>query len=88
MSIKATVIAQLEEIRRNSKKPLVPLRDDLALLDSGLDSLDLAVLVTRLEDRLGIDPFTRSDMAAPPVTLGELIRMYEHGDESRYLHPE
>ncbi|MGI8959249.1 MAG: acyl carrier protein [Bryobacteraceae bacterium] len=87
MSIKATVISQLEEIRRASKKPLLPLTDDLVLLDSGLDSLGLAILVTRLEDSLGLDPFTDSDITVPPVTLGEFIRLYEHADKSRYVHP-
>ena len=83
MSIKATVISQLEEIRRASKKPLLPLTDDLVLLDSGLDSLGLAILVTRLEDALGVDPFTDSDITVPPVTLGDFIRLYEHAAQCR-----
>jgi acyl carrier protein len=87
MSIKATFISQLEEIRRDSKKPLLPLTDDLVLLDSGLDSLGLAILVTRLEDTLGLDPFTDSDITVPPVTLGDFIRLYEHAAKSRYVHP-
>jgi acyl carrier protein len=87
MSIKATIISQLEEIRRASKGPLLPLDDGLVLLDSGLDSLGLAVLVTRLEDTLGLDPFTDSDITVPPVTLGDFIRLYEHAAEFRYVHP-
>jgi acyl carrier protein len=87
MTIKATVIAQIEEIRRASKKPLPPLTDDLVLLDSGLDSLGLAILVTRLEDTLGLDPFTDADITVPPVTLGDFIRLYEHADKSRCVHP-
>jgi acyl carrier protein len=87
MSIKATVISQLEEIRRGSKKPVLPLTDDLVLLDSGLDSLGLAILVTRLEDTLGLDPFTDSDITVPPVTLGDFIQLYENAAKSRYVHP-
>ena len=87
MSIKATVISQLEEIRGASKKPLLPLTDGLVLLDSGLDSLGLAILVTRLEDSLGLDPFTDSDITVPPVTVGDFIRLYEHAAKSRYVHP-
>lgn len=83
MSIKATIIAQLEEIRSSSKKPLLPLTDDLALLESGIDSLGLAILVTRLEDTLGLDPFTESDITVPPVTLGDFIGLYEHASQSR-----
>jgi acyl carrier protein len=82
MSLRATIISQLEEIRRTSEEPLLPLSDDLVLLDSGLDSLGLAVLVTRLEDSLGIDPFTDSDMTVPPVTLGDFIRLYEHAAQA------
>jgi acyl carrier protein len=86
MSIKATVVSQIEEIRRGSKKPLLPLADDLVLLDSGLDSLGLAILVTRLEDTLGLDPFTDADITVPPVTLGDFIKLYEHAAKSRYVH--
>ncbi len=87
MSIKAAIVSRLEEIRGASNKPLPPLTDDLVLLDSGLDSLGLAILVTRLEDSLGLDPFTDSDLTVPPVTLGEFIKLYEHADNNvRYIH--
>jgi acyl carrier protein len=87
MSIKGAVISQIEEIRRSSKKPLLPLTDDLILLDSGMDSLGLAILVTRLEDTLGLDPFTDADITVPPVTLGDFIQLYEDAANSRYVHP-
>jgi len=78
MSIKSTVIKQILEIRGENKKDLPPLTDDLVLLDSGLDSLAIAILVTRLEDTLGLDPFTESEDTSYPVTLGEFIRFYEN----------
>jgi acyl carrier protein len=83
MSVRATIVSQIEEIRRGSKKPALPLTDDLVMLDSGLDSLGIAVLVTRLEDTLGLDPFTDSDLTSPPVTLGDFIRLYEHASQLR-----
>jgi len=91
MSVRATIISQLEEIRRASSKtalPLtgkapLPLTDDLGMLDSGLDSLGIAILVTRLEDSLGLDPFTDSEITSPPVTLGDFIQLYEHASQSR-----
>lgn len=86
MSIKATVISQFEEVRRSSSKPLPPVTDDLLLLESGLDSLGLAIVVTRLEDILGYDPFTDSDLTAPPVTLGEFIQIYELAGKSGYVN--
>jgi len=82
VSIKTTIISQIEQMREPSKGDLPPLTEDLVLLDSGLDSLGIAVLVTRLEDALGIDPFTEFDIASPPVTLGEFIAIYEHAAAS------
>ena len=85
MSVKATVISQIQQIAEEDKKSLPPLTDDLALLDSGLDSLGIAILVARLEEALGFDPFTESDDVAYPVTLGDFIRFYEHAARSRHV---
>jgi acyl carrier protein len=82
MSVKAAVIAQIQQIAADNKKSLPALTDDLVLLDSGLDSLAIAILVARLEETLGFDPFTESDDSAYPVTLGDFIRFYEHAAES------
>jgi acyl carrier protein len=85
MSIKAAVISHIEQIGGSSGKRLPPLTDDLVLLDSGLDSLGIAILVTRLEDSLGLDPFTDSDITSPPVTLGEFIELYENAARLSYV---
>jgi acyl carrier protein len=77
MSVRSDVITHLERVAKEHNKTLAPLSDDLALLDSGLDSLALAVVVARLEDALGVDPFSDSDHADFPVTLGDFIRLYE-----------
>jgi len=79
MSIRLTIMDQMEQVAREHGKALAPLQDDLALLDSGLDSLGIAVLVARLEDRLGVDPFTASDDVQFPVTIGDFVRAYENG---------
>ncbi len=79
MSVKLTITEQMEQIAREHGKILAPLRDDLVLLDSGLDSLGFAVLVARLEDRLGIDPFTASEDVQFPVTFGDFVKVYENG---------
>ena len=78
MSIRSAVISQIEQIATETRKDLPPLTDDLALLDSGLDSLTIAIVVTRLEDTLGLDPFTEFDDISYPVTIGDLIRFYEN----------
>ena len=77
MSVKGSVIAQFEQAAREQKKTLAPLSDDLVLLDSGLDSLCLAIIVARLEDSLGVDPFDSDEDAEFPVTVGDFIRLYE-----------
>jgi acyl carrier protein len=78
MSIKATVISEIAQIAEQHQKTLAALRDDTILLNTGLDSLCFAVLVARLEDRLGVDPFSASDDISFPVTLGDFVRVYEN----------
>ena len=79
MSIKLTIMDEMARVAREHGKMLAPLNDDVALLDSGLDSLGIAVLVARLEDRLGVDPFTTSEDVQFPVTVGDFVKAYEHG---------
>ena len=78
MSIASTIKSQMGEIAAEQQKELAPLTDDLVLLKSGLDSLGFAILVARLEDVLGIDPFTASTNVHYPVTLGDFIKAYEN----------
>jgi acyl carrier protein len=78
MSIKETVISEIEQIAEQHQKTLAPLSDDAILLNTGLDSLCFAILVARLEDRLGVDPFSDSDDVVFPVTLGDFVRVYEN----------
>ena len=85
MSIRSCVVSAVEEIAAQNNKSLPPLTDELVLLDSGLDSLALAILVARLEEALGFDPFTESDDVFYPVTLGDFIRFYEKGDTAHDL---
>ena len=53
------------------------LSDDDILLESGMDSMGFAILVTSLESELGFDPFAVSDDPTYPVTFGEFVRFYE-----------
>lgn len=78
MSTRATILSEIETIAAQNGKELAVLSDDIALVDTGLDSLCLAILVARLEDRLGIDPFSTSDHTDLPITLVDFIRSYEH----------
>jgi len=77
MSVRANVITQFERVAKEQKKTLAPLADDLVLLESGLDSLCLAIIVAHLEDALGVDPFSAGADGEFPVTLGDFIELYE-----------
>jgi hypothetical protein len=68
MSLRSTISGQMKAVASDQDKQLAPLSDDLVLLESGLDSLGFAILVARLEDVLGFDPFTISSDAYYPVT--------------------
>jgi len=77
MSIRLTVTSLIEQVAEEQRIRLPPLSDISFLLDSGLDSLCFAIIVARLEDTLGYDPFTASDDVYFPVTLGDFVRVYE-----------
>lgn len=51
--------------------------DDTILLESGLDSLGFAILIARLEEDLGYDPFTMMNEPSYPQTFGELVAIYQ-----------
>ena len=78
MEIRDTIIGTIDKILVDSgAKMPVSLTDELPLLDSGLDSLGIAILVARLEETLGLDPFSESTEISYPVTLRDLIQLYE-----------
>ncbi|PPQ29664.1 acyl carrier protein [Rhodopila globiformis] len=78
MSVRPIILENIVRIAQQQKKPLAPLTDELPLLESGLDSLCIAILVASLDDSLGVDPFDRDGDVAFPVTIGDLIGLYEH----------
>ena len=49
---------------------------DQILLQSGLDSLGFAILVTKLDNELGYDPFTIMDEPVYPRTYSEFVKIY------------
>jgi acyl carrier protein len=78
MSPRATILAKFQEVAESQQRDLAPLNDDLPLLESGLDSLCFAIIVTLLEDELGFDPFSESEEVHFPVTLGDFVSLYEN----------
>lgn len=82
MDLKEIILTEIRKIGEEQRTQLAPLSDDLSLVDSGLDSLGFAILVSRLEDELGFDPFTEGDQTSYPLTLGDLIDMYVKANRS------
>ena len=80
MSTRLTVETEMKRVAAEHGKRLAPLARDLILIESGLDSLCFAILVARLEDLLGVDPFTASDQVQFPVTLDEFVQLYEKAE--------
>jgi acyl carrier protein len=78
MSIRSTILSLIEEIAADSSKKVPPLHDDLPLMESGLDSFGFAIMVAKLEDQLGVDPFTSTEDVHFPVTVGDFIGLYEN----------
>lgn len=78
MDVRSEVVAQFKRVAEEQDKRIAPLTNDLALLDSGLDSLCFAIVVTRLELSLGVDPFSTDEDARFPETFGDFVRLYEN----------
>ena len=78
MNVRQEVVTQFKQVAQEQKKRLTPLTDELELLNSGLDSLCFAILVSRLDDSLGLDPFSLSEDDKFPVTFGDFVGLYEY----------
>ncbi len=77
MSVRLALVEQMAQVAQEHGKILAPLRDDLVLADSGLDSLGLAVVIARLEDTLSVK-FMAAKLNFLPVTFGDLVKMFEN----------
>jgi acyl carrier protein len=78
MSVQDTIKAQFEQVATEQRRKLSPLVPELKLLDCGLDSLSFALIVARLEDALGFDPFDVTEEMKFPVTFGDFVKLYEN----------
>jgi acyl carrier protein len=77
-SVRSTITSLFAQVAAEQHRKLAPLSDDLKLLQSGLDSLSFAIIVARLEDQLGFDPFNAAEAVEFPVTFGDFVRLYEN----------
>jgi len=53
------------------------IENDTVLLESGLDSIGFAVLISSLEEDVGFDPFVELESPVYPATFFELVSIYE-----------
>lgn len=81
MSQRAIVLETIASVAEELNSTVSSLSDATPLLESGLDSLGWAIVVARLEERLGRDPFSRTEEVPFPVTIGNFIRAYDEGQE-------
>jgi acyl carrier protein len=58
VSTRLRIFSVMRQIAEEQKIALPSLVDNLSLHETGFDSLAFAILVARLEDDLGVDPFT------------------------------
>jgi acyl carrier protein len=86
MNVRNEIIRIFHEILQETGAELRgELTDQSVLLESGLDSLGFAILVARLDEELGYDPFSISNQAFYPTTFGEFVSFYEqHGPGRRH----
>jgi hypothetical protein len=78
VSVRSSIVSQFDLVAKEKNQQLPPLSDNLVLLESGLDSLCFAIIVARLEDELGFDPFSADEEIEFPITLSDFIRIYEN----------
>lgn len=76
--MKEKILSLMQEIAAESDIELNSNIDsETVLLESGLDSLGFAILIARLEEELGYDPFTMMDEPVYPQTFGQLVDIYQ-----------
>lgn len=79
MPTKETILNVIDEVATESEKTLGDdFGDDTVLLESGLDSLDFAIIVARLEEQLGEDPFAAMAEPVYPRTLADFVTIYDN----------
>jgi acyl carrier protein len=78
MSVRSKILDQFKQVAEEQDKRLGPLSDELPLMDSGLDSLCFAIIVSRLETVLGVDPFSENADSPFPVNVRDFIHFYEN----------
>ena len=89
MDVRKEIMAVIRQVADESGKELADgFGNDSVLLQSGLDSLDFAIIVARLEEKLNADPFSVMEEPIYPRTLADFVGIYEgyfsHGTDEQH----
>ncbi|MBQ1050184.1 hypothetical protein KBX50_17125 [Micromonospora sp. C51] len=74
--VEEVILLEVVELLKEEKGEDVAVTLESGLVESGMDSLAFAVLVTRLEQSLGCDPFLALEDEIFPRTVSELVDVY------------
>jgi len=74
-SVRAVIGDIFSQVAVEQQRTLARLSDGAKLIELGLDSLSFALVVARLEDTFGFDPFRGLNNF--PATFGEFVELYE-----------
>jgi len=79
------VLETIREVLADRGRAVGPVEDGVPLFADGLglDSLDFATLVVRLEQKLNYDPFRSGEQDRLPRTVAELLSAYERVPRNR-----
>ena len=84
LTTREMILTLFQEVMETTSHTLqCELNDDAVLLQSGMDSLGFAILVARLEQELGYDPFVLIDTPIYPKTFGEFVEIYTRFESHR-----
>lgn len=76
MNMDHLVIETIREVMEENQRPLMDLKPETHILaETSLDSLDLAIVVMKLEEKTGMDPFKKGYVFFS--TVQELAKLYE-----------
>jgi acyl carrier protein len=74
--VREVVVREVERLLSEEGVENPSLPDSTELVVAGIDSLGFAVLITRLEEALDVDPFLAIETAEVPRTVADLVDLY------------
>ena len=84
MDLEQTIKKILQDIIKDQKVELKSeITDETVILETGLDSLGFAILVAKLDEQLGYDPFQLMEDGFYPKTIKDFVDCYEKFKSSR-----